>query len=355
MKKILIILLMILSISLVACSDKYEKIYNKAIEVTEKAYKKEGKVGEVIIEKFYGEYNGVYVLNPYLKGYDGGYRGSEGFYKVENYRFSFGSEDNMAYAIYDNTFYGFNEAYELGLLTLDDIKEIYEIHCTPLLLEAKYAYYERYLSDFKDASYKDVKLEEEFLSCRSTGYIQTYDYALFKLSSEYIANDEINDVFEIGKMKFEFKNQNDIIYLVYNNQLYTLKEAYESFDFIKERINEIYVLNLENNVTSLSYEWLKEYYNEYYTNHFKSENVKITDVVGIYGTTIVVLVEPVNGISDNHEKIYQKGGLEFVLNGKYYDIEVIDLKENDIVRFDKSSSYLEKENYQDIWNKLFAN
>ena len=246
MKKILIILLMILSISLVACSDKYEKIYNKAIEVTEKAYKKEGKVGEVIIEKFYGEYNGVYVLNPYLKGYDGGYRGSEGFYKVENYRFSFGSEDNMAYAIYDNTFYGFNEAYELGLLTLDDIKEIYEIHCTHLLLEAKYAYYERYLKKIKGTTWKDVKLELDYLSDIPEFSSPNHNYTIMKLSSEYINNVEINETFQVDDMNFEFKNQNDMIYVIYQNKLYTLKEAYENLLFIKNRIDKIYLLYLAN-------------------------------------------------------------------------------------------------------------
>ena len=348
MKKILIILLLICSLFIIGCNTNksYEKIYNKAIEIAERAYEQKGVTGEVEIEKFYGEYNGVYVLNTYLKGYDGMHRGVQGRCKVEDYIFTFGSIDNMAYAIYNDTFYRFDEAYELGLLTLGDIKDMYEVHCTAMLGEVRGAYYDKYLKDIDEASYKDVKLEN---FCKKDGL------SYYRLSCKYIEDEEINEVFELGSRKFEFKNRNDMIYFLHDNKLYTIKEAYENFEYYKEHIKEIHTLYLEEFANKYGYEWAKEYYYKYMKNiiHISLDDIEVTNIIGVYGTVIVAQVQPGYGPNLNSEKRYEIEDYVFIFENDYYDLDIINLSSGSVHNLDKYYWSLDIGDIRDIWNKLY--
>lgn len=349
MKKVLISLLFVFSFFMIACDKhvSYKEMYQNAIEAAERAYRKEGKTGKVEIEKFYGEYNGAYVVNPDINKESNSNACAVGRYYVDEYKFEFPYFTNMAYVIYNNKFYGFDEAYRLGILTLNDIKDMYEVHCTPMLGEVRGSYYDKYLKGIKGVSYKDVKLEK---------YFESANVSYYRLSCDYIENEEINEVFEVGSIKFEFNNKDDMMYIFHENELYTLKEAYENFDYYKEHINEIYALYLGEFGREVSSEWLKEYYYEYYKSemNFSLDDVEITNVIGVYGTVIVAQIQPGYGFNLHLERTYEFGNYVFTFENDYYDLDIINLSDNKIYKLDKHNWSLSGEDIRDIWNKLYA-
>jgi len=90
-------------------------------------------VSEVKIVGYYGEYHGVYVVDLYMR--NRGYVGSDGmakqfFYeRVGEYLFVYSISDSLyVYISADDTVCYMLEAYEQGILTDDDIGEIYKKH-----------------------------------------------------------------------------------------------------------------------------------------------------------------------------------------------------------------------------------
>ena len=133
---LIICLLFIFSYSLSGCgkTDNYDNLSEEEIDIVEeikneyaKQYMKEqsplANGSWVFLDRYYGEFDGAYVLRLY-----GRFWGvMDIIYKVdiEEYEFFFNNYEPLVYK--DKKFYKIKEAYEQGVLTIDDIKELHNI------------------------------------------------------------------------------------------------------------------------------------------------------------------------------------------------------------------------------------
>ena len=131
MKRFFVVILSILTLFITACSLTYEEEYAQAAEANEKAYNYclendcfmlRGSVGPKI-DKYYGKYGDVYVVDPESSASFGAVI----VIKIESYEFAFPSDAHVPYAIYKNRYYELDDAYEKGYLSLKDIGKIYEL------------------------------------------------------------------------------------------------------------------------------------------------------------------------------------------------------------------------------------
>ena len=75
----------------------------------------------IIHSKYYGEYNNAYIMEFYVKGFL--YTTDLPEEEIEGYKFWFAYTDPLVYK--DGTFYGFRQAYNIGILTIEDIADLY--------------------------------------------------------------------------------------------------------------------------------------------------------------------------------------------------------------------------------------
>lgn len=240
MKKIISILFVLLALFLVACSsdENYQKVYNDVYKQTKKVYISKYNLDELSDEDFkvyyYGEYNGCYAVMPLnLKGY---FLPAVQEYQIGEYKFEFGNSSDIIMILKGKELYELDEAFKLNLLTLNDFKELYKCYKNPYYVQTQYAYYNKFLNDFNDASYKDVEVSKIYLEKKHNDKVLT----VMCLSSSFIANEKIDDQIIIENTKFEFEMTNDIIYVMYDNELYELDEAYNKLDFFKDYVKIVY-------------------------------------------------------------------------------------------------------------------
>ena len=131
-RKLYIFILLILScFLLISCNkDLSEKSEKQIINTLEREYLKQYVKEEypwanrswIIFSKYYGEYNNAYIMAFKVKGVI--YTTDLPVEEIEGYKFWFSSIRPLVYK--DGTFYGFKQAYDIGILTIEDIKELYD-------------------------------------------------------------------------------------------------------------------------------------------------------------------------------------------------------------------------------------
>lgn len=347
MKKILMLILVIFSMFMFGCDkvESFEEEYADACKANEEAYNHymknedrflKGGAGPKI-DIYYGKYDDVYIVDTNK----GKAHLSVVYIKLGLYSFYFSSGASTPLAIYKNRYYDLEEAYEKGYLKNKEVKEFWELwkkyedfslKFDGYYLQTLNAYYNRFLKDVEGATYKDV----EIIDLMDVRYFEKPIQAIGKITSDYIDNKKIDKVEMVGPFEFKYKYTNDIIYVMADNILYTLEEAYNTIPYVSKIISEIYGYYVNGDISKISTDTIKKYFCEYYSmNNFTLEEIEVTKVIAaFYGRTenvIVVQVQPGVGFNLDKERKYELYGYEFIFENDYYDLDIIDLKTNRIL------------------------
>ena len=234
-KSFLILLLIILNLFVAACYsiDSYEKLYDDAYNKTKEAYFKKHNISKTREENysfiFIGKYNDSYASLSLMKDV---YEREPSRYFVEGYDFGFIIVDILK----NNELYELKEAYELNYISIDDVKSIHEIYDKSTFVKLKYTYYIRYLKDFNDLHFTDVNVS----NYQVLGKYDNESIILARLYCDELENKKIDMYFEYYNKSFNIQNQYDMIYVIYDNEIFELDEAFKKFKFLEDKVLEIY-------------------------------------------------------------------------------------------------------------------
>ncbi len=373
MKKIFIILLLAFTMFTFACDNNdmmtYEEEYEQAVKANEKAYKHyeknknkyyKGGVG-LEIDIYYGKYGKTYIVDTNHNGS----HFTEVNIKLGKYTFVFWQESLVPLAIYNKRYYDLEEAYEKGYLSDEDVKAFYDVYLVQeklfyntnaCFLDVRNAFFNKVLKNVEEASYKSVEIFDALDTKHLNDSLNIQVIARF--NSPYLENKKIDKEVKVGSFKFEYEYTNDIIYVMHNNVLYTLEEAYNEINKFSELLPAIYGYYLNGDINKIDLDSIKEYFYEYYKEYGVTlEDVEITNVIGLYksdyGAVIVAQIQPGIGYNLHTERVYEKYIYKFVFENDYNDLDIIDLYNNEIVKLDKAMlTILKQDALEDIKDQL---
>lgn len=283
----------------------------------------------VHIYKYAGNYNGAEVVNISRGGVD-----VPRYDYVADYMF-YGSHGGDYYEVlYDNKIYRLNEAYELGILTYENIKEIYRVNAllrayqnTYLMDEYFYKEVltvygeERLKQRFYNSYYKDLTTYEDLYIKRFIDGFWENDIYYYACILDYNgSNYEKGNYSEtISGYTFEYDDNNTMKLISSNNEVYSLKEAYnlglvsyKYVDYLYNSFNDEYtvdfILEQQKYVTEQKpqhMDRIKQRYLEifYPDSEYSIEDLEIVEMycASSYGLNVVKII---NTKDIKEEKLY---------------------------------------------------
>lgn len=142
MKKFLSLLVLPVCLLVCACTQNADDPINVPLDTytgTELSAEKELEIRQAFFEKFKSDSRDK-LENVQIEGFWGAYNGAYAVYfgcglldaieeiTVEDIDFIFPNQKALAYVYKDGEFYSFNEAYDSGLLTLDDFRAVHRLY-----------------------------------------------------------------------------------------------------------------------------------------------------------------------------------------------------------------------------------
>jgi hypothetical protein len=183
-------------------------------------YEYDATVDDVIIEKFYGTFNGcTAVLMDYVYW---GHATVITMEIIEDITIYY-SDSNTAYAYKDKQFYKIPKAYENGFLTIDDIKIIADIQnglaIEPRLeQEIKTEFLKAFITPYEpDATVDDVIIEKFY------GTFNTYTVVFFAREDADATSYDV-----VGGIIIHYPTFTNRALVYKDKHFYTLREAYEN-------------------------------------------------------------------------------------------------------------------------------
>ena len=283
----------------------------------------------VHIYKYAGNYNGAEVVNISRGGVDiprSDY--------VADYKFYCSHAADFYEVLYDNKIYRLNEAYELGILTYENIKEIYRVNAlvrayqnTYLMDEYRYKEVltvygeERLKQRFYNSYYKDLTTYEDLYIKRFIDGFWENDIYYYACILDYNGSNykKENYTETIYGYTFEYDDNNTMKLINSNNEVYSLKEAYnlniisdKRIEYLNWSFNKVYtvdfILEQQKYVTEKNpkyMERIKERYLEifYPDSEYSIEDLEIVEMycASSYGLYVAKII---NTKDIKEEKLY---------------------------------------------------
>lgn len=184
------------------------------------------------LKTYYGEYNGYLAVSYNYQGMQADVCFDE---YVENLAFGYGYESSRIRLMSETEMYDIGEAFENGVITKEDLYDIFELHVGEkvneelinMMITPAYELCMKYKDDFAKVP--------EFGSFHLTVYYGKYgDSYIFGLNSDYFGNlvsatEEEKELMRYGNFSGE--------YVLNNGKLYTLEQALEA-GIITEEIKQ---------------------------------------------------------------------------------------------------------------------
>lgn len=247
MKKFLSLLVLPVCLLVCACTQNADDPINVLLDTytgTELSAEKELEIRQAFFEKhssnpdctldsieitsFYGAYNGAYVLFIDAAGFM--YATAIEYDRIEDTVFMYASSHKIT--VYrDGAFYKLPQAYEEGLLTLEDVHSVseqcraessyYSSYIIPKLssekeLEIRQAFFEKFKSDSRD-KLENVQIEG-FWGAYNGAYAVYFGCGILDVISEITVDDIV----------FSFPSGGAYAYVYKDGEFYSFNEAYDS-------------------------------------------------------------------------------------------------------------------------------
>lgn len=286
------------------------------------AYDPSSNLEDIIITRYCGNYNGAEVVKESKGGAD--ILISD---KVADFSFRGAHAADYYEVIYNNKLYRLNEAYENNILTYEDIKEIYRLNALWRayendVLSDEYRHKmvltiygeQRLLQRFYDNYYKDNVISDindllikTYVCGKWNKNLDIYyDFAIVDYKGSNYVKGEYKEV--LGGYEFIYPDNNTIKVISSNNEVYTLKEAYNmnylSFDdieyiqhFYESQYTVDYILNEQElglqaypkRVDNIKQRYLEKFYpdSEYTIDDLEIVEMYCVSSYGIYVAKII--------------------------------------------------------------------